>query len=386
MENIIINIDSRFRDKNRFPKCGSFLTTLSEKIKNCMYIRLSSIEFPNLYFTFTELKKNTSFNIILDTKNIVNISISDGFYDSTSLLDTLQKKFNKINSDEIQNFEISLELTTGFVTITNNKSFNIDFSNLPSRYDSLGYQLGYRKTTYASNAGNNSDPDTNFYIKSESQLNTIGDNYIFLKINDYGVLYHDFEEIKKEDSSGNIINLGKYQGDKNMLAKIILYQNKSNQIFDNGSNFLTKKYNFRQPVDITNLNIELYDPLGNVLDLLYFDYSITLEIGVINDSKIYNNLLITNEPLNKASLNLNSGNPIDGTSISLNNKNYNYDTITDDFFNSPFQDKTGFKSLQNKIEHYFEEETLEKVINKDTLVEKKKEKEKEKKKFTFTYK
>ena len=82
MENIIINIDSRFRDKNKFPKSSSFSLALSERIKNCIYIRLSSIEFPNLYFTFTELKKNTSFNITLDDNTVINIIIHDGFYDS----------------------------------------------------------------------------------------------------------------------------------------------------------------------------------------------------------------------------------------------------------------------------------------------------------------
>jgi len=382
MENVIINIDSRFRDKNKFPKAGSFSMGLSEKIKNCIYIRLSSIEFPNLYFTFTELKKNTSFNIILIDNTIKNITISDGFYDSNSLIDTIQKEFNKINSSVGQNFQICLDPTSGFVTITNNYSFKINFSNIPSRYDSLGYQLGYRQTTYSSNTETNneesecntcdiscnSDIDNNFYIKSESQLNTVGDNYIFLKINDYGILYHDFEEIKKEDCSGNIVNLGKYQGDRSMFAKIILYQNKTNQIFDNGANFLTKKYNFKQPVDIRNLNIELYDPLGNILDLIYFDYSITLEIGVINDSKLYNNFVIMNEPLNKASINLNTSNPIDNTSISVNNKYYNYDNITDNFFNNPFKSKNNF-----------EEETLDKVINKNILIDKKK------KKYNFRY-
>ena len=60
MDNIIINIDSRFRNKQIYNNSGKFIYQLSEKIKNCKYIRLSSFEFPNLYFTFTEKKNNIS--------------------------------------------------------------------------------------------------------------------------------------------------------------------------------------------------------------------------------------------------------------------------------------------------------------------------------------
>jgi len=58
MDNIIINIDSRFRNKQIYSNAGKFTYHLGDKIKNCKYIRLSSFEFPNLYFTFTEKKNN----------------------------------------------------------------------------------------------------------------------------------------------------------------------------------------------------------------------------------------------------------------------------------------------------------------------------------------
>jgi hypothetical protein len=57
MENQLINIDSRFRNKNKYQNPGKFTFHLKEKIKNVKYIRLSSVELPNLYFTFTDEKK-----------------------------------------------------------------------------------------------------------------------------------------------------------------------------------------------------------------------------------------------------------------------------------------------------------------------------------------
>ena len=64
MDNIILNVDSRFRDKKKYPNSAKFTYRMSETIKNCKYIRMSSIEFPNLYYNFTLKKGNTSFKIL----------------------------------------------------------------------------------------------------------------------------------------------------------------------------------------------------------------------------------------------------------------------------------------------------------------------------------
>ena len=63
MENVLVNIDSRFRDRLKYPNAAKFTYRMSEKIKNCKYIRMSSIEFPNLYHTFSSKKLNTYFYI-----------------------------------------------------------------------------------------------------------------------------------------------------------------------------------------------------------------------------------------------------------------------------------------------------------------------------------
>jgi hypothetical protein len=89
MDNILINIDSRFRNKQVYTNSGKFIYNLSENIKNCKYIRLSSFEFPNLYFSFTQNKLNTSFKIIKDYVTY-DILIEDGFYASDTLLKEIQ--------------------------------------------------------------------------------------------------------------------------------------------------------------------------------------------------------------------------------------------------------------------------------------------------------
>jgi len=343
MDNILINIDSRFRNKQIYNNAGKFSYQISEKIKNCKYIRLSSFEFPNLYFTFTEKKNNISFKLISKNKEY-KVTIAEGYYASDSLLLEVQEQFDKANLYMNTEFKILFNYNNGFCTIDNEASqFRVEFSNSPSIYPSLGYQLGFRKDKYSSSAlviGGSAV----YSITSESQLDTLVDQYLFLKLNDYGVIFHDYEDILTKDSSGEIIGREKYVGDKNVFAKIILNTNKAEQVFDNGSNFLTKSYIFRQPIDLDRFTISLTDPRGNVIDMVHMDFSLTLEIGIIYDSTlqyeisdtlankfmvsglpnlpILDNISKTNKNMNIINDDTNQGNNLNNLKIDLNQKEF----------------------------------------------------------------
>ena len=70
------------------------------------------------------------------------------------------------------------------------------------------------------------------------------------------------------------------------------------QNFDNGSNYLSKSYIFRQPININRFDIELIDMKGNNINMMSMNYSLTLELGIITDSNINqdftNNNMINN--------------------------------------------------------------------------------------------
>ncbi len=61
-------------------------------------------------------------------------------------------------------------------------------------------------------------------------------------------------------------------------------------VFDNGSNYLTKNYIFKQPVDLYKFEIELIDPRGYTIDMLYSDFSMTLEVGQVLNSDLGNRM------------------------------------------------------------------------------------------------
>ena len=277
METLIVNIDSRFRNRTLYPNPASFVYTFSKKIKNCNYIKLSSIELPNLFFTFTTKKQNTYFKIHENNK-IHTVSINEGMYAYDQLLKAIQDQFNIINIANATDFTITFSQITGFVAIESNNTFIMDFDNDSEILESLGFALGFINKTYTSIHGL-LDASITYYIKGESQLDSMGDHYLFLKINDYGVIINDYQAISSDTPMTQTIKtelVNQY-----LLAKILIFDNKTEHIFNNSSDFISKAYVFRQSTDISKLKIDLIDPRGNIIDLLYMNFSLTLELNVI---------------------------------------------------------------------------------------------------------
>ena len=101
---------------------------------------------------------------------------------------------------------------------------------------------------------------TDRIITAEKFFDTTGNNYIFMKINDWG--YIDF--------------FG-----ESLMAKILLTSGLGNQKLDD---FVNQGYRFRQPVNINKLEIELVDYLGNTLDLNGSNFSCTIQLTEIISS------------------------------------------------------------------------------------------------------
>ena len=263
MENILINVDSRFRNTDLYPNSGKFTLKLNQTIKDILYVRLSSTEIPNLYYTFSQTKQNVSFTVTVGAATTI-VTIIDGFYDSTQLLTNIQAKLPA-------GMTVTLNLVNGITTIAHTAAFSVNFTNTGNN-KSLGYHLGFLKNTYTSTLNNVTNKHE---LVGESLLDNIGDNYLFLRINDYGKMYN----FNKSTSDYN-------ETLDNYLGKIILSVGKAEKNFDN-NNFITKKHIFRQPTNISKLDIELLEPTGNIINTNAMDYSFTLELGVIYDRELY---------------------------------------------------------------------------------------------------
>jgi hypothetical protein len=271
MENALINIDSKFRDVAKYPDPGNFTYILSEPLKNISFIRLASIELPTAFYTFLSTNNNISFTLTTPEGFYSDIYIPEGNYDSTTMITTIQDIFNIRNQENGTQFRISWNPINFKVTISNTTPFNLILGN-DTKHRSLGYRLGYifsDNNYLASNQSDSYDDIAGEYLykwTADTFLNITKDEYLFVRINDYGVIYNANRE-------------------KNLLAKIILYDQQF--IVDNGANFLTKTYKFKQPVNLSKFDIELVNQFGKTVDMNYIDFSMTLEVGQIYDSGEY---------------------------------------------------------------------------------------------------
>lgn len=286
VQNIVINVDSRFRNAtmsmspsnpNINPQTSTnFLFRTSRMYKNIISAKLTSLEFPNTFKTFSRSRGNTSFNITVGSTT-ANLLIGDGNYltsGSTQIID-----YDLIRAD------LALQLTTAFpletftvtyvnnrLTILNGNVFSMVFaspssiSNLglfsSSLYNGLGTYLGFLNYSYTGS--------TSYTAEVAPQL--IGDAYIYLSINDWSNIEH--QDLNQTNFTAFI--------------KILLLNGKNQMVFDTiTTNTTSKIYQFTQPVNVNNLQIQFLDPFGVVIDLDNANISMTLEFQEVLNMELY---------------------------------------------------------------------------------------------------
>uniref|UniRef100_A0A6C0JL38 Uncharacterized protein n=1 Tax=viral metagenome TaxID=1070528 RepID=A0A6C0JL38_9ZZZZ len=303
----VISIDSRFRsDQGDNP--SNFLFKLLTPIKNVISVRLSSLEIPNTWYTFSEIRGNTS--LIVNVQNAPNsnslvqsarVVITEGNYTLNTLQtnDFLFEIFNQLNaafsnvSFSVYFNTISGKITLSCFTKVNPPAGGYTYFNQPRRLllgappttgfetpllvsfnfaDSvystrdnnwgLGFNLGYqiKETKYATSHAADSIPDVN------------DTNYVFLSLNpDWRVVEHN-----QPDSTQTAA-----------FAKVIVNVPKNDIVYDNGGNTITKQYYLRQPTNISVFNVSILDEYENYIQLEGGHISLTLEVTEVLHASLY---------------------------------------------------------------------------------------------------
>lgn len=282
----ILNIDSRFRNNPLSPPTD-FSFKLDHNYKNIIRLRVASIEIPNMFYVFS--KSNTSFIIkAYDITSIPReglITIPEGNYTSQEIVNIIQDVLDTNLKNPFGIFiTISLNTNTGKITFTNNgvssypvtssmvtptdppKPFILDFltnKHYKTRTHNfgLGYNLGFRQKLYKTS-------DT--FITSEACIDVVGDTYMFLSVNDL----HTVEQ----KTNTNYLQC---------LAKIIIREEKHCVIYDDGGTLLSNEIIFPSPTDLSILNIQLLDPYGDIIDLCNMNFSFSLEITEVLNTRLY---------------------------------------------------------------------------------------------------
>jgi hypothetical protein len=263
IQKVLYNIDTRFR---RFlgDSPTDFRFWFDMKFTNIASIRIASVELPNSYYNVSSYLKTNSFSVVyLGTS--YTISVSDGNYTATELANAVQDSMNALIEGD---WKLTFNEITGKMTIEelNLTPFSLDFdpnNDFPKRTRDfgLGAILGFRQKRYTLESS----------YTGEAPVNVYGDQYLLLKVNDYETIF------TKTREKGQIAS----------LAKIQLTQGKNSVVFFGGEPFLTSRYVFEQPVNIESLAIQLMNPNGDIVDFTGQDWSFTIELEVIVNSRLY---------------------------------------------------------------------------------------------------
>ena len=270
------------------------------KLSNVISLSLSSIQIPNIMFTFAE-KRGTVFLYIFENDTGVGetIIIPDGNYsryDSSgniSMATTLENSINLFFNNygtTLDRFNVLISDSTGRTTISNSVSnFSIKTLNettnyfcspyvnrindsadskigiTPTQYaETLGYYLGFRETSYS---------NSNSYT-SEGVFNNKYSSYLYFALNDY---------TGSQSASNTYALLQNSSIADQILAVIPLSGPRFDFIFDNGSDFIYKKRDYFGPVDISKISIKLLNQIGEFVDLLESEYSFSLQVTTVYD-------------------------------------------------------------------------------------------------------
>jgi hypothetical protein len=292
----VIAVDSRFRADPTSPT-SNFLFKLNRPIKNVVSVRISSIELPNTFYSFSANRGNTSFYVTYPSKTFAEsgkfslpyftqqVLIADGNYTPAQLCTTVQETMRGLVFDlsiVTPQFTVTLDDKTNLVTIssgtgTANTRFDLNFTSgifQGRTFDyGLGYNLGFR------------NPDPLMYTDSVSYpisgdtyqgiIDTIDSNYVFLTL----------------DPDWKVVILNTPDRTQAFpFAKIVMNVPKNKVVFDNGANTLSKEYNLKQPTNIVSIPVRLTDPYDQPLDLVGANFSFSLEVKEVLNAALYEHL------------------------------------------------------------------------------------------------
>lgn len=242
------------------------LTALKVSFKNSFLNDTTNV--PNLFYYYYVDPNEVNTSTWHRTETTGTINYVQNLLDLNHLLsqkfitddDYNNPFFNPTLEKDIPDFQIDFNTSKNTDNPMNNGI--VDITKL--EYPSIGHFMGYRKDilkTSDSFLKSTVLDLTDRVIKAEKYFDTAGENYIFIKINNWG----------------NINFFG-----ENFLAKILLTSGLGNPKLDA---YVNQGYKFRQPININKLNIELVDYLGNTLDLNGFDVSCSLKITQVISSE-----------------------------------------------------------------------------------------------------
>ena len=274
----VLNIDTRFRDNYYASSSTNFTLNLPMTFNDVTQMQLASIELPTTYYVVSKQYNNNFFSISVNGESTV-IKIPDGNYDQTSIMSIINTQlinagtpFNLISfSINTTNGSGSGQTIVAPITEGTVSFFDLNFqSDINGNYDKgtplplkFGWLLGFRNGVYTNNLN---------YV-SEGIVDFSGPRYLYLVVNDY---------------NNNVNNLffGAFNSsmlNKDILARISLQSSTFSILEQNTSSLITLPREYFGPVNLVNLQIQLLDEYGRIVNLNNMDFSFCINLKTIYD-------------------------------------------------------------------------------------------------------
>jgi len=282
-----LNIDTRFRENYYGSLSTNFNVSLPLTINDVLTMQLAAIELPTTFYNISKQCGNNYFTLTVNGISKV-VNIPDGNYSYIGIQNVLNTTMTNIaNSDpSLINFQyiifgININNNNGsgqmFVSIANDPLvppgiiFSLNFQadrngnedrNTPLPLK-LGWTFGFRNGIYENNIN---------YV-SEGIVDLLGPRYLYLVVDDFN---NNVNNNFYSAFNSSILN-------KNILARISLQANTFNILIENGLNIVSTPRRYFGPVNIVNLNIQLLDEYGRIIDLNNMDFSFALNFETVYD-------------------------------------------------------------------------------------------------------
>lgn len=285
-----LNIDTRFRENYYGSPSTNFNVTLPLMINNVLTMQLAAIELPTTFYSISKQYGNNFFTLTVSdgtTTYTQVVNIPDGNYTYTGIVNLLNSTMTYIatssGNPEFENIVFGININTNngsgqmFVGINSVQnlspitSFSLNFQADRNGIDDrntplplkLGWTFGFRNGIYENNVN---------YV-SEGIVDLLGPRYLYLVVDDFN---NNVNNNFYSAFNSSILN-------KNILARISLQANTFNIFTENNLNIVTTPRQYFGPVKIQNLNIQLLDEYGRIIDLNNMDYSFSLTFQTAYD-------------------------------------------------------------------------------------------------------
>ncbi len=276
-----LNIDTKFRENYYTSSASNFNFVLPISINNVLQMQLASIELPTTYYAVSKQYGNNFFSITVDASASIVINIPDGNYDQLTIMNAINNQLtlaggayaNVVFTTNITNGTTgSGQTLVGFSDSTSGHTklelnFQADRFGISDRNTPLplkfGWTLGFRNGIYVGNKN---------YV-SEGVVDVTGPKYLFLVVDDYT---NNVNNNFYSAFNSSILN-------KNILSRISLQANTFNVLEQNNLSLITTPREYFGPVNINNMNVQLLDEYGRIVDLNNMDFSFCLNLTIVYD-------------------------------------------------------------------------------------------------------